>query len=116
MCVDVCDPIPVFTDALKIFVAVGAVVPAGRVYGWLTVVVAAVQVVFAAQLWLGAAGMVTAEVDSDRLPVVNVVDVAVIFQPVPDPVASVTVKACVLSVVWSTPDNVALKATDVGAL
>ena len=83
-------PMPVFAAALKYFCAVGAVVPAGIVNGYVMPVgVGSVQV--PTQADVGAVLMVEAVVDSVCEPVVKVVDVIVSFQPAPLPVVSLTV-------------------------
>ncbi|MBV8951373.1 MAG: hypothetical protein JOZ99_10890 [Actinobacteria bacterium] len=48
-------------------------------------------------------------------PVEKIVEVAVMFQPAPDPVASPTSRAWVAPAVWSTPPRVALNETAGGA-
>ena len=60
---------------------------------------------------VGAPLSVVADVERLCVPVVNVVDVAVTFQPVPDPVASLTSIASLLVTVWSRPFRVAEKLT-----
>ncbi len=53
------------------------------------------QVELASHAVVGADCTVVAVVDSVTLPVVNVVDVAVMFHPAPEPVPSLTSSACV---------------------
>ena len=86
-------PIPEFAAALNSFTGVGAVDPAGTVRGYVTLFVGFVQVLPEAQATAGVALMTEAEVDSECVPVVNVVDVIVIFQPAPEPLASITESA-----------------------
>ena len=86
-------PIPVFAAASKSFTGVGAVDAAGTFRGYMTLFVGFVQVLPEVQAITGAALMIEAEVDSECVPVVNVVDVIVRFQPAPEPLASVTVSA-----------------------
>jgi hypothetical protein len=86
-------PIPVFTAALNSLTGVGAEDPAGTVSGYVTLLVGLVQVLPELQATVGIALMMEAEVDSECVPVVNVVDVIVIFQPAPEPLASITVSA-----------------------
>src|SRR3954451_6039517 len=70
--------------------------------------VAVVHVTEASQAMLGALCTVVAVAGSVLAPaVVNVVDVAVMFQPVPDPVPSPMSIACVWVVVWSAPFSAA---------
>jgi hypothetical protein len=91
-------PIPLFAAVLNSFVAVGAVVPAGSVYGYVTAFVARVQLEPVSHASVGVALTVVAAFDSVlgvAPPVENVVDVAVVFHPAPDPVASPTSIACV---------------------
>jgi hypothetical protein len=105
---------PVLAAALYSFVAVGATAAAGSVYGYVTLFVASVHVALASHASAGAEVTVVAEVESvcgDPPPVVNVVDVAVMFQPVPEPDASPTSSACVAFTVWSRPFSVAEKLT-----
>jgi hypothetical protein len=111
-------PWPVFAAALYTFVAVGAVDPAGSVYGYVIPFVASVHAEPLSQASLGALVIVVADVDNVLgvpPPVENVVDVAVMFHPAPDPVASPTSRACVVVTDWSAPFNVALKLTAGGA-
>ena len=84
-------PIPVFTAALKSFTGVGAVAAAGTPRGYVIPFVGLVQVLPLVQATVGAALMFEAVVDSECVPVVNVVEVIVRFQPPPFPLASVTV-------------------------
>jgi hypothetical protein len=83
---------PVFAAALNSLTAVGAVPAAGTVSGYVIAFVGFVQVVLTAHV---AVTPVTLEADVDRVctgaPDVNVVEVTVTFQPVPEPVASLTV-------------------------
>src|ERR1700712_1397876 len=65
--------------------------------------VARVQVEAASQTRVGVAGIVVAVFDSVWTPAVNVVEVAVIAQPLLEPVASLTSKAWVCVGVWSVP-------------
>jgi hypothetical protein len=104
-------PNPVFAAALKSFVAVGAVVAAGSVYGYAIAFVASVQAAPASHAVAGAVVTVVDDVASVFAPAVNVVDVAVMFQPAPPPVASLTSSAWVCVTVWSAPFNVAVKVT-----
>ena len=55
-------------------------------------------------------------VESVTLPVVNVVEVALMLQPAPDPVASPTSSAWFAVTVWLSPFSVAVKVTFGGAL
>jgi hypothetical protein len=100
-------PIPVFAAALKSFVAVGAVTAAGSVYGYATELVAVVHVTLASHATPGVDVTVVAAVESVCPPDVKVVDVAVMFQPAPDPVASPTSKPWFEVTVWSVPFSVA---------
>jgi hypothetical protein len=110
-------PSPVPAVALNSFVAVGATVAAGMVYGKLTFVVASVHVTDVSQATVGADTTVTAGSGSVLPPAVaNVVEVAVMFHPAPEPVWSLTANACELVVVWSTPVSVALNATVLGCV
>jgi|SRR5713226_856197 len=84
-------PMPVFAVALKNFTAVGAVAAAGTPRGYVTPFVGFVQVLPLVHATVGAALMFEAVVDSECVPVVNVVEVIVSFQPPPEPVASITV-------------------------
>src|SRR5271169_2418393 len=86
-------PIPLLAAELNILVAVGAVVPAGSVYGYVIVLLASVHVAPLSQATVGAPLSVVADVDRVLVPAVNVVEVDVTFQPVPDPVASLTSRA-----------------------
>jgi len=100
-------PMPVFAEASNSLVAVGALVAAGSVYGKLTVFVAVAQpAALASQLAVGADATVVAVVGSVWLPDVNVVEVAVTFQPEPEPVASPMSNASVEVIVWFVPFNV----------
>jgi hypothetical protein len=63
----------------------------------------------------GVEETVVAEVESVCEPLVKVVEVAVRFQPVPDPVASLTSKPCEEVTDWSAPFNVAEKVLFPGA-
>jgi hypothetical protein len=100
-------PMPVLAAAENSFVAVGAVVPAGSVYGKLTLSVASVHPEEpASQDAVGAVCTVVAVVGSVWLPEVNVVDVEVTFQPAPDPVASPMSNASVAVTFWFVPFNV----------
>jgi hypothetical protein len=65
---------------------------------------------------VGAAETVAALVESVWLPEVNVVEVAVMFQPAPEPVASPTSNGCVVDNSWSAPVNVPAKLTLAGVL
>ena len=73
--------------------------------------VATVHVALASQESVGAAVTVVAAVERVWAPAVNVVEVAVMFHPVPDPVASPTSRAWVVVGVWSRPFNVADQLT-----
>src|SRR5690242_521754 len=76
--------------------------------------VASVQVAPASHASDGADVSEVADVDSslgDPPPVLNVVDVAVTFQPVPEPVASPMSSACADVTVWSSPFSVAENVT-----
>jgi hypothetical protein len=91
----------VFADASNSLVAAGAVAAAGSVYGKLTVFVAGVQPdAPVLQVATGAVWTVVAVVGSVWVSEVNVVEVAVTFQPEPDPVASPTSNASVAVIVW----------------
>src|SRR5437879_8305176 len=103
---------PVLAAELKSFCAVGAVVPAGRTNGKLMALVAVVHVTLLSQATVGAVCTDVAVVGSsfgEPPPVVNVVDVAVTFQPAPEPVASPMSKVETAVGVWSVPFRVALK-------
>ena len=83
---------PLFAAALKSLTAVGADAAAGTVSGYVIEFVGFVHVPVAQ----ADETPVTVEADVDRRcgeppPVVNVVEVTVTFQPVPEPVASVAV-------------------------
>jgi hypothetical protein len=69
--------------------------------------VATVQVVLASQATVGVEVMVVADVESVCPADVNVVEVAVMFQPAPDPVPSPTSKPWFEVTVWSEPFKVA---------
>jgi len=85
-------PIPVFAAALNNFTGVGAVAAAGTSSGYVIPLdVGFVQVLPLTQDTVGAAPMLEAVVGSECVPVVNVVEVIVRFQPPPFPLASVTV-------------------------
>ena len=75
---------PVPAAAVKNFTAVGAVLPAGMVSGYVMLLVG-----FVAQLLIhitvGVVLMVEAVVDNVCVPALNVVDVMVRFQPAPLP-------------------------------
>ena|SRR5690348_2041547 len=86
-------PIPVFAAALNNFTGVGGVEAAGTLRGYVTLFVGFVQVLPEVQATVGVAAILEAEVDSECVPVVKVVDVIVIFQPAPEPLASITVSA-----------------------
>ena len=71
------------------------------------------------QVTVGADGTVTADVESVwgvPPPVVNGVEVAVTFQPAPEPVASPTSKDWVVVAVWSRPFRVILNPAVLGEL
>ena len=87
-------PIPVFAAALKIFTAVGAVAAAGTVTGYVIAFVGFVHVPPATHAEETEA-TVEAVVAKVRVPVLNVVEVTVKFQPVPVPRASVIVNGTV---------------------
>jgi hypothetical protein len=98
---------PVLAAAENSFVAVGAVVPAGSVYGKLTLSVASVHPdAPVSQDVVGAVPTVVEVVGSVWPPEVNVVDVAVTFQPEPDPVASPMSNSSVEVTFWFVPFNV----------
>jgi hypothetical protein len=98
---------PELAAAENSFVAVGAVVPAGSVYGKLTLSVASVHPdAPVSQDVVGAVCTVEDVVGSVWLPEVNVVDVAVTFQPEPDPVASPMSKSSVEVTFWFVPFKV----------
>jgi hypothetical protein len=99
--VTVWSPMPLPTAALKTFVAVGAVPDAGSVYGYVTELVANAQDEPASHASVGAELTVVVVVASVCVPFVNVVDVAVMFQPAPEPVASPTSIAWLLETVMS---------------
>src|SRR5947209_6934733 len=86
-------PIPVFAAALNSFTGVGAVDAAGTARGYVTPFVGFVQVLPEVQVSVGTELMTEAEVDSECVPAVNVVDVIVRFQPAPEPLASATASA-----------------------
>jgi hypothetical protein len=91
---------------LNSLVAVGAVVaPAGRLYGYDTPVeVAGVHVELLSQV--GAAGAevtVVAPAGNELLPDLNTVEVAVTFQPAPEPVASAMSSGCGVVTALSWP-------------
>src|SRR5262245_2006707 len=74
--------------------------------------VAVVHVTLESHATVGALCTVVADVDrsfGEPPPVLNVVDVAVMFQPVPEPVASPTSNVCDELTVWSVPFSVAAK-------
>jgi hypothetical protein len=74
--------------------------------------VAVVHVTLASHATVGALCTVVADVDKVRgepPPVLKVVDVAVMFQPVPEPDASPTSNVCAEVTVWSAPFRVAAK-------
>src|SRR6266516_4661462 len=80
--------------------------------------VASVQLDPVSQASVGVAPTVVAEFDSvvgDPPPVVKVVEVAVTFQPAPEPLASPMSRAWVVVTLWSTPARVAVKLTAGGA-
>ena len=104
-------PRPVLIAALNSFVAVGAVVAAGSVYGYATAFVASVHAAPASHAVVGAVVTVVDVVANVFAPAVKVVEVAVMFQPAPLPVASLTSSACVEVTVWSAPFSVAVKLT-----
>jgi hypothetical protein len=84
-------PMPVFAAASKNFTAVGAVAAAGTPRGYVIPFVGLVQVLPPVQATTGTALMFEAVVDSECVPVVNVVEVIVRFQPPPVPLGSVSV-------------------------
>ena len=100
-------PMPVLAAALKSLTAVGAVEPAGTVNGYEIAFVGLVQVP-AAQLELTAVAVeaLVESVFGEPPPVENVVEVIVTFQPVPEPVLSVTVIGRVYVGVLSVPSSV----------
>jgi hypothetical protein len=102
-------PIPVFAAALKSFTAAGAVAAAGTPSEYEIELVGLVQVPPATHV------EVTPEIE-DALAasvfppeVENSVEVMVVFQPAPVPVASITVIGIVYEAVWSVPSRVSLK-------
>ena len=108
-------PMPLFAEALKSFVAVGATVAAGNVYGKLTVVVPGVHP--AAPVSHDAVGpdwIVAAVVGSAFVPDLKVVEVPVTFQPAPDPVASPMSNASVPVTDWLVPLSVVVGERDRG--
>jgi len=107
--VTVWSPKPVDAAALKILVAVGGPAPAGRAYGYAMPLVASVQVTPLSQVSVGELPTVTEFVASVLLPEVNWVEVAVTFQPAPDPVASCTSMPNPAVVVWLVPFSVSEK-------
>lgn len=94
---------------MKILVAVGGPEPAGRAYGYATLFVPNVHVAPLSQVSVGAPPTVTELVARVLLPEVNWVEVAVTFQPAPDPVASWTSIANPAVVVWFNPFSVSEK-------
>ena len=99
-------PVPVETAALKIFVAVGAVSPAGKEYTPGTLLVGVTQLRAGWQADAGWVFIVVALVGSLAEPLSNVVEVAVRFQPAPLPRASRMSTVCVWVTVWSVPSSV----------
>lgn len=89
-------PIPELAAALKNFTAVGAEPPAGTATGYVIAFVGSVQVVLAKQTAVTPVRdeALVASVCTGAL-VVKVVEVMVKFQPLPEPVASITVIASV---------------------
>src|SRR6266516_3229976 len=89
-------PMPVVVAALKNFTAVGAVAFAGTATGYVMAFVGLVQVVLVTQTAVTPVRdeAVVASVCTG-VSVVNVVDVIVRFQPLPEPVASFAVIASV---------------------
>lgn len=77
--------------------------------------VAVVHVAPPSQATVGVAVTVVADVESVCVPVVKVVEVAVRFQPVPEPVASPTSSPWFDVTVWSAPFKVAEKVMLPGA-
>src|SRR5579864_8539302 len=73
--------------------------------------VAVTHVAEASHATVGPDWTVVAVVARVTLPVVNVVDVAVMFHPAPDPVASPMSRAWVAVGVWSLPLSVSLNVT-----
>jgi hypothetical protein len=109
-------PMPVFAEALNSFVAVGATVAAGNVYGKLTVVVAGVHPAApVSHDAVGADWIVVAVVGSAFEPDLNVVEVLVTFQPAPEPVASPMSNASVPVTVWLVPLSVVVGNVTVAA-
>src|SRR3954466_5589158 len=96
---------PELSAALKIFTAAGATAAAGTVAGNETPFVAFVQAMPEVQPDVAP---VTADavVASVSLPLVNVVDLIVTFQPAAVPLGSVTTKGSVWVGVWSVPFRV----------
>jgi hypothetical protein len=74
-----------------------------------------VQVVLASHATAGVDVTVVAEVDKVFVPVVNVVEVAVMFHPDPEPVASPMSRPWFDVTVWSNPFRVAENVTFPGA-
>jgi hypothetical protein len=87
-------PIPVVAAALKNFTAVGAVPAAGTATGYVMTLVGLVQVDPATQVFVTPVrDEALLESVCTGAPVVKVVEVMVKFQPLPEPVASVSVIA-----------------------
>src|SRR5713101_6778794 len=97
-------PIPVLAAALYIFTAAGGPAPAGTPNGYVIALVGLVQVPGPAQT---IATLVTVDAVVTRVctgaPVVNCVDVMVMFHPAPDPVWSWAERPAVYVGVWSEP-------------
>jgi hypothetical protein len=114
--VTVWSPRPELTATLYSLVASGAVDAAGSEYGYETPLVAVVHVELASHTSVGADETVVAELESECEPVVKGVEVAVMFQPAPDPVASPTSNGCVDDSVASWPESVPENVTGPGVL
>jgi hypothetical protein len=109
-------PMPVFAEALKSFVAVGAAVAAGNVYGKLPVVVAGAHPAApVSHDAVGADWIVVAVVGKAFAPDLNVVEVPVTFQPAPEPVASPMSNASVPVTDWLVPLSVVVGNVTVAA-
>ena len=105
-------PWPLLAAALNTLVAAGAEAAAGSVYGYEMLLVARVQLDPLSHAVPGVDCTVVEFVASvTPPPASNVVDVAVMLQPAPEPVASLTSSACCAVTVWLLPLSVAVKLT-----
>src|SRR6266571_3460753 len=88
-------PRPVFALASQNFTAVGAEAPAGTPTGYVMALSSGLVQWLPTPLHtnVGAVLMLEAVFDSERVPLVNAVDVILRFQPAPEPLASFTVSA-----------------------